>query len=283
MPRDNPELISPTAHYTGTVWLQHGLSHPAFATLQGQAFYYALKAPMAAAKLLGGPTLEAFLLARHRLIDLQLERAIESGEISQVIEIAAGLSPRGWRFASRHRNRITYIEADLVDMAKYKHSLLQAGGLNSDQHHVRIINALADTGADSLAEIASKLDPNKGLAIITEGLVNYFDTPTVERMWARFAGVLSGFQHGLYLSDLHIKANNRGPATRTFMSLLSTFVGGRVHLHFKDTGTAEAALAHAGFCQGVLLKPSEFREQLPDCRTSGVDVVRVVCARTVSS
>ena len=35
MPRANPELISPTAHYTGTVWLQHGLSHPAFATLQG--------------------------------------------------------------------------------------------------------------------------------------------------------------------------------------------------------------------------------------------------------
>ena len=92
MPRANHELISPTAHYTGYVWLQHGLSHPAFATLQGQAFYYALKAPMAMAKGLGGPTLEAFLLARHRLIDLQLENAIESGEITQIIEIAAGLS-----------------------------------------------------------------------------------------------------------------------------------------------------------------------------------------------
>src|SRR3989339_853852 len=115
MPRANPELISPTAHYTGNVWLQHGLSHPAFATLQGQAFYYALKAPMAMAKGFGAPTLETFLLARHRLIDLQLENAIASGEITQIIEIAAGLSPRGWRFASRHRERITYIEADLVD------------------------------------------------------------------------------------------------------------------------------------------------------------------------
>jgi len=280
MPRANHELISPTAHYTGYVWLQHGLSHPAFATLQGQAFYYALKAPMAMAKGLGGPTLEAFLLARHRLIDLQLENAIESGEITQIIEIAAGLSPRGWRFASRHRERITYIEADLVEMAKYKHHLLQAGGLNTDQHHVRIINALADSGADSLAEIASKLDPEQGLAIITEGLVNYFDTPTVEAMWARFAKVLSGFKHGLYLSDLHVKANNSGTATRMFMGLLSTFVGGNVHLHFKDTATAEQALSKAGFSQGVLLKPSEFREQLPDCRPHGVNVVRVVCART---
>ena len=280
MPRANHELISPTAHYTGYVWLQHGLSHPAFATLQGQAFYYALKAPMAMAKGLGGPTLEAFLLARHRLIDLQLENAIESGEITQIIEIAAGLSPRGWRFASRHRERITYIEADLVEMAKYKHHLLQAGGLNTDQHHVRIINALADSGADSLVEIASKLDPEQGLAIITEGLVNYFDTPTVEAMWARFAKVLSGFKHGLYLSDLHVKANNSGSATRMFMGLLSTFVGGNVHLHFKDTATAEQALSKAGFSQGVLLKPSEFREQLPDCRPHGVNVVRVVCART---
>ena len=280
MPRANHELISPTAHYTGYVWLQHGLSHPAFATLQGQAFYYALKAPMAMAKGFGGPTLEAFLLARHRLIDLQLENAIESGEITQIIEIAAGLSPRGWRFASRHRERITYIEADLVEMAKYKHHLLQAGGLNTDQHHVRIINALADSGADSLVEIASKLDPEQGLAIITEGLVNYFDTPTVEAMWARFAKVLSGFKHGLYLSDLHVKANNSGTATRMFMGLLSTFVGGNVHLHFKDTATAEQALSKAGFSQGVLLKPSEFREQLPDCRPHGVNVVRVVCART---
>ena len=282
MPRVNPELISPTAHYTGTVWLQHGLSHPAFATLQGQAFYYALKAPMAMAKGFGGPTLEAFLLARHRLIDLQLENAIASGEITQIIEIAAGLSPRGWRFASRHRERITYIEADLLEMAKYKHHLLQAGGLNSDQHHVRIINALADSGADSLAEIASKLDPEQGLAIITEGLVNYFDTPAVEAMWARFAKVLSGFKHGLYLSDLHVKANNSGTATRMFMGLLSTFVGGSVHLHFKDVAAAEQALSQAGFSQGVLLKPSEFREQLPDCRPHGVNVVRVVCARTSS-
>lgn len=282
MPRANPELISPTAHYTGNVWLQHGLSHPAFATLQGQAFYYALKAPMAMAKSFGGPTLETFLLARHRLIDLQLENAIASGEITQIIEIAAGLSPRGWRFASRHRERITYIEADLVDMAKYKHHLLQAGGLNTDQHHVRIINALADSGADSLAEIASKLDPEQGLAIITEGLVNYFDTPTVEAMWARFAKVLSGFKHGLYLSDLHVKANNSGSATRMFMGLLSTFVGGNVHLHFKDVAAAEQALSKAGFSQGVLLKPSEFREQLPDCRPRGVNVVRVVCARTSS-
>ena len=73
MPRAHPELISPTAHYTGTVWLQHGLSHPAFATLQGQAFYYALKAPMAVAKRLGLPSVKA-----HRLI----ARAVAEGRIS---------------------------------------------------------------------------------------------------------------------------------------------------------------------------------------------------------
>src|SRR6188508_3287909 len=97
MGRDHPETISPTAHYTGYVWFAHGHSHEAFATSQGRVMYRALRAPNAAAQALGLPTLEGMLLARHRLIDLRLTQAIERGEISQVIEIAAGLSPRGWR------------------------------------------------------------------------------------------------------------------------------------------------------------------------------------------
>ena len=53
------------------------------------------------------------LLARHHLIDHRLHAAIESGRVGQVIEVAAGLSPRGWRFASRYGSRLTYLEADL--------------------------------------------------------------------------------------------------------------------------------------------------------------------------
>src|SRR5215218_1359539 len=100
--------ISPTAHYTGAVWASNGLSHPAFHSAAGGLMYNAMRLPMAITKALGGTKLEELLLARHRLLDRRLERAIESGEVSQVIEIAAGLSARGWRFSRRYGNRITY-------------------------------------------------------------------------------------------------------------------------------------------------------------------------------
>ena len=44
-----------------------------------------------------------------------LERAIEAGGVTQVIELACGLSPRGWRFANRYGERLRSIEADLSE------------------------------------------------------------------------------------------------------------------------------------------------------------------------
>ena len=280
MPRSHPEAISPTAHYTGMVWLQNGLSHPAFATLRGQALYYGLKAPLAALKLLGAPTVDGFLLARHRLIDQELEAAIESGRISQVIEIASGLSPRGWRFCERYGDRITYIEADLPDMAECKRQLLRDGGLDSEHHQIRDINALLDDGPDSLKALVRELDPARGLVIITEGLINYFDSETVLGMWRRFAGALAGFSEGLYLSDLFLDMNNGGAAKQIFQALLSTFVRGRVHLLFDSETQACEELLHAGFDQARLLDPHDYRTSIPDCRRAGAETVRVVMART---
>src|SRR5438128_1497621 len=109
MARPHPETISPTAHYTGYVWFVHGQSHEAFATRKGRLMYHALRGPNVVAHAAKLPTLEGMLLARHQLIDLRLSAAIDAGEISQVVEIAAGLSPRGWRFRKKYGDRITYV------------------------------------------------------------------------------------------------------------------------------------------------------------------------------
>src|SRR5260370_13887399 len=123
MARAHPETISPTAHYTGYVWFAHGQSHHAFATRTGRLMYEALRAPNAAAHAVGWPTLEGMLLARHRLIDLRLQQAIDAGEVAQVIEVAAGLSPRGWRFRTRYGDRLRYVEADLPGMVHRKRQI----------------------------------------------------------------------------------------------------------------------------------------------------------------
>lgn len=279
MPR-NAASISPTAHYTGYTWFAHGLSHPGLVTSQGRLMHGALRPLQSLASLAGIPTLDAFLLARHTLIDLLLEQAIQSGQVSQVIEVAAGLSPRGWRFKQRHGDNLRYIECDLPEMASRKRSRLLQTGLAQAGHEVVALDALADTGTLSLPALAEALDPARGTAIITEGLLNYFDTPTVTAMWVRFAKVLQRFPHGLYLSDLHLHNANQGVGVQAFMAMLSTFVKGRVFLHFSHEQEAQSALRQAGFGQASVHHPRQFAAQLSVPMRAGVDAVRVIEART---
>jgi hypothetical protein len=113
------DQVSPTAHYTGYVWARNGLSHPELRTLEGRVLFESLRPVMTLNSILGRGSLEQYLLARHQAIDRLLEQAVERDGITQVVEIAAGLSARGWRFASRYPE-LTYVEADLTDMADRK-------------------------------------------------------------------------------------------------------------------------------------------------------------------
>lgn len=273
------ERISPTAHYTGYVWVRGGLSDPRLSTPEGRLLYESLRGVMAASLLLGGNSLERYLLARHRSIDRLLEKAVESGRISQVIEVAAGMSGRGWRFSSRYGERIHYLEADLPAMAERKRQALAEMGSLSEHHRVVDLDALADAGPDSLAGVASSLRPERGTAIITEGLLGYLDTPSLLHLWRRVASVLDGFAEGLYLSDLHVGAV-ADLAVRVFRLLLSAFVRGNVHLHFDRASEAVAELRKAGFSE-VVVRPAT--EVLGTGERGGGQLVHIIEASTVRS
>lgn len=274
------ERISPTAHYTGQCWVRNGLSHPALGTPQGRLLYGGLRPLNAVAARLGAPTLEGMLLARHRHLDRVLDTAIASGRVRQVVEIAAGLSPRGWDFARRHGASLTYVEADLPDMARHKERLLRDSRLLGAQHRVVALDALADDGPRSLSRLVATLDPTQGLAIVTEGLINYFPTATVLDMWRRFARALEGFPSGLYLSDLHVAGENRGVGVQVFSALLSTFVRGRVHLHFASADEAVHALRASGFDEAEVTSPAPQPVAGGRLDPAGARRVRVLHART---
>jgi O-methyltransferase involved in polyketide biosynthesis len=240
------DAISPTAHYTGHVWFRNGLSHPRLATREGRLLFESLQPVMRISAAVGGPTLEPYLLARHRAIDSLLEQAIEHHGVTQVIEVAAGLSPRGWRFHTRYGDRLTYIEADLPAMAARKRRALEAIGSLGDHHRVRDLDALRDDGPASLAALAADLDRGQGLAIITEGLLGYLAPDAVTGLWRRFAQTLAEFPAGRYISDLHL-GSAQTAAIRGFRLALSAFVRGRVYLHFDSAEQAEAQLRAAGF------------------------------------
>lgn len=267
--------VSPTAHYTGYVWAKNGLSHPALSTFTGRVFFDSMRPTNAASRVVGGPTLEAFLLARHRLIDLLLSEAIDEGRVTQVLEIACGMSPRGWRFAERYGDRITYVEADLPAMAERKRAALSEMGSLGPNHRVEVIDALDELGPNSLGVLADSFDAKHGLAIVTEGLIHYLDPEGLAGLWRRIATALSDFSFGVYLSDVHLESENGGRRADVFRFALGAFVRGTVHPHFADVADAQRALAEAGFAGAELHRPIDFADRIP-IDEHGAQLVRVI-------
>lgn len=248
---EGSDAVSPTAHYTGETWVRNDLSHPELATWQGRALHRALGLPTAASRTLGGPTLEGLLLARHRIIDSILDDLIQDG-VSQVVEAACGMSPRGWRFSERYGERLTYVEADLPAMARRKREALARMGSLSERHCVAELDVLREGGPGSLESLAEELDPARSLVIVTEGLLTYFDDDIVDGLWARLARVLGRFSKGVYLADLRFARPQRGVAERAFDVILGAFVRGKVHPYRGDEATAATVLRGAGFNEARL-------------------------------
>jgi O-methyltransferase involved in polyketide biosynthesis len=273
------DAISPTAHYTGYVWYRNGLSHPALTTTEGRALFASLHPLMTASAALGRPSLETYLLARHRAIDVLLERAIEREQITQVLEVAAGLSPRGWRFTQRYGDRIVYVEADLPAMATRKRAALRRAASLGERHQVRDLDALREGGPESLCALAAELEPSAGLAVITEGLLSYVTPDDLRAIWRRIAAATSRFDRGRYISDLHI-GRTQTLEVRAFRVLLSAFVRGRVHLHFTDVQQAAAELRQAGFAE-VKIEPAT--DITGDAPSGGARLAHILEASTLQS
>jgi O-methyltransferase involved in polyketide biosynthesis len=264
--------ISPTAHYTGETWVRNGLSHPRLATWQGRLFYDTLALPNAVSRRLGGPSLHGLLLARHLIIDALLEERIQSG-VGQVIEAACGMSPRGWRFSERYGDQLTYVEADLPPMARRKREALAQIGSLGTSHQVADLDVLRDGGPGSLEALIEAMDPAKGLVVITEGLLSYFDHETVGALWERLARALRPFEQGVYLADLRV--GDPGIAERAFGLALSLFVRGSIHL-YPGAAAAEADLRAAGFERATLRRCDEHPAAAAVPRDSSMRMLSVV-------
>lgn len=277
---DDGSRISPTAHYTADVWVRSGLSDPALSTRLGALLHAAL-APLNEiyGRLSGRPNLDAMLLARHRALDALLEREIATGRVGQVVEIAAGLSGRGYRFARRFPD-VRYVETDLPDMAAYKRRALDEAGLRGPHHEVRSVDALASGGPASLAAVAAELEPSRGLAIVTEGLLSYLDRDAVLALWRRVATTLGRFPHGFYLSDLHLAGDVEGMwIAELFRVGLELFARGPVRYHFASADETIVALRAAGFREARLYHPGDV---VPPDRPGRewAHVIRVLAAAT---
>ncbi|MFP4474061.1 MAG: class I SAM-dependent methyltransferase [Desulfatibacillaceae bacterium] len=259
--------ISPTAHYTGYVWVRNGLSDKNMATLHGRAFYTALRPGMWAGRvLLGISDVETVLLQRHLMIDHLLEKAVEEKGVGQILELAVGLSPRGFRLARRFAGTgMRYVEADLPSMALRKRRALVRQGLMGKDHRVVECNILEPTGPRSLSGIAkTHLRPGVPTAVVTEGLINYFPTSDMAGMWSDIAGVLENQGGGVYLTDafLHRRTHLMYPVVLGWIKFLEVFARGRIHLHFDSNEQAVERMKRLGFDEARVHAPESFANVL---------------------
>jgi O-methyltransferase involved in polyketide biosynthesis len=272
-PSRSSDAISPTAHYTGYIWTRNGLSHPELETAEGKLLFELVRPAMIFSSAVGSGTLEAYLMARHTAIDNVLTRAIEERGIRQVLEIACGMSPRGWRFTQRHAD-LTYIEADLPAMAARKRRALERMGSLSDRHRVVDLDVLAD---GAIAQAVAGLDRGAGLAVITEGLLGYLPTDAVQEIWHRLAAVMSEFNSNLYVAELHL-SSIQTPVIRAFRLVLAAFVRGNVYLHYATDDEARVALGEAGFTEVSIELATDLA---PGRGGSGSGLVHIIEASTV--
>jgi O-methyltransferase involved in polyketide biosynthesis len=272
--------ISPSAHYTGYVWYRHQLAEPVFATPLGR-WVHALLGPITWAARAGfGIDLERLLLQRHLLIDARLTAAIEHAGVTQVVEIACGLSPRGRRFTRRYP-MLRYIEADLPVMAARKRSLLQSQGWLNAQHRVQAVDILAADGVDSLASLFAGLDHAQPVLVITEGLVNYFPLPVIEAFWSRLAAQLKTFPHARYLTELYpdLQEHPRYRQLRWGVKLVGWLTRGGYPLHYRTAAEIVAGFNACGFSAVTVLDPDQHAQALGLPRPRSAGLVRVIDAR----
>lgn len=274
--RAESEKVSPTAFATGYFWYRHGLSHAGLVAPEGEKLDRRFRLLMRLVKLVSGLSIEALMLARHKGIDALLARHVESGRITQVVELAAGLSARGWRFAQKYGDRITYIETDLPHMAAMKHAMLDKAGLAAPHHRVVPLNVLLDRGPASLHEVSQSLDPKGGVAIITEGLMSYLDPRAASGVWRRIARTLRAFKAGVYLSDSYVRSDRYGLGGAVFRGVIQRFVRGRMHVHFETPEQALVQMKKAGFASVTLHEPRAIAETRDLGAIRGGDRVRVL-------
>lgn len=276
MSRSDSAHISPSAHYTGYVWYRNQLSDAAFVTGFGR-FAHAVLSPLTWAARQFDIDLERLLLQRHLLIDELLREAIEQRGITQVVEIACGLSPRGRRFRQRYPH-LHYLEADLPPMAARKRRLLSEQGWLGEQHQVQAVDILAEEGEHSLQALFARLDPQRPVLVITEGLVNYFELALLENFWTRLAQQLARFPQAGYLTDLYpdLQEHPSYRQLRWGVDLVGRLTRGRYYLHYRDHAAVERGFQGCGFAQVRVLDPhvESQRRQLPRGRLPGL--VRVV-------
>lgn len=269
--------ISFTALYTSQVWQHNGMEIPGAGHREGQTLYKILSPLDRLISKISGDSVRTFLLQRHHIINHLLDTSIQKDNTTQVLEIASGMSPRGYRFKLQYPN-IHYVESDLPAIAERKRQL-QLGAEQQATNHQVIDLDIFSTADDSLEVlIREQFDPTQPIVVITEGLVNYFPLSDMTYFWKRLRTALSDFTEARYLTDTYLPPDSltlQG-ISWSFTKLLGLVSRSQACIHFKDDIEAKDHFSALGFNNIKVRDPRDYYLRLPIPKSRNVPIVRVI-------
>jgi len=151
-------------------------------------------------------TYASFFEARFKAIN----RILEEHGATQVLELAAGLSPRGMDFA---RRGVIYVEADLTDSTALKREIVTAV-MGRIPHNLRLCSASV-LDRDEFFACCSDFS-GAPVAVTTEGLLRYLTFGEKARLADNVRELLSSHGGIWITTDIHLRqwALRRAPIKR---------------------------------------------------------------------
>lgn len=112
------------------------------------------------------PEIAPQIEARYKLIN----KFVRESGITQIFELAAGLSPRGLDMTNNPN--INYVESDLQDILSQKKIIINAITNQRSNLHFEPVNALDES---TWQNVISHFDQEKPIVVINEGLLRYLN------------------------------------------------------------------------------------------------------------
>jgi O-methyltransferase involved in polyketide biosynthesis len=144
--------------------------------------------------------LAPFWEARYKITD----RIIVQRGMTQILEIAAGLSPRG--LAMTENADVVYVAIDLPQVLEQEKAIAENILSRSDSHrpnlHFEAANAL---DRESLSRASGIFDSDQPVAIVTEGLLPYLNRREKEVLADNIHRLLGEFKGVWITSDVHTR------------------------------------------------------------------------------
>ena len=180
--------------------------------------------------------------------------AMTASSALQIIEFAAGVSPRGFQWSQMSPGTI-YIESDLPQLMIRKAKMVRNALMESASANRGVLHYCANDvlDLDSMLESLKSIDTDMPFTIVTEGLLLYFTNDELKRFLDNMRILLSQGRIATWITDLVTQANMQDlfsshPGVASSVRRIFELTGRRIEVNnpFQSEACVSKCLAEFG-------------------------------------